>query len=551
MFTREQRTPTLPIEEWNHSQKGDYLWSNTNFGEAVTEVMTPLAWSVLQFTLEDWRYLPGYATTGNIGGFPYLNISVFATLFKRMGRSRQDLMAEMESTLYMRLPDEMEIPTIPLSLGASIRGMLNALQIQGKQRRGLKHLPVYLATNQNWFERMQKKIRAIADSIALQNLWQDEIAAHIKQGVWTVLGTATHSSAYTMNLRRDLTALVGPEDANALIANLSTEGDLLLSLGPLEGLARVALGDLARADYLDQFGHRGPHEFEISIPRPVEDPHWLDQQIAQFLESPHDIQDLLARQSQAFDDAWQRLMERYPQKAEVLLGRIKESAQLTRQRESARSEYIRDRWLVRIFACRAGELTGLADDVFYLHLAETLALLAGERSAVESVPERKEIYQCLKALPPYPSIIRGPFDPFQWAADPHRRTDIFNGSARQESSAQSKDEPNLVRGAAGSAGRVEGLVRRLDRPEDGSQLQQGEILVTTLTDISWTPVFPRAAAVITDVGAPLSHAAIVARELGIPAVVGCGDATARLQTGDRVRVDGGRGMVEILGSKTP
>jgi pyruvate,water dikinase len=105
----------------------------------------------------------------------------------------------------------------------------------------------------------------------------------------------------------------------------------------------------------------------------------------------------------------------------------------------------------------------------------------------------------------------------------------------------------MVTGSPGSAGRVEGVVRLLDEPKDGDQLQDGEVLVTTQTDIAWTLLFPRAAAVITDVGAPLSHAAIVARELGIPAVVGCGDATMRLSTGDRVHVDGGRGIVEILG----
>jgi len=66
------------------------------------------------------------------------------------------------------------------------------------------------------------------------------------------------------------------------------------------------------------------------------------------------------------------------------------------------------------------------------------------------------------------------------------------------------------------------------------------------TNVGWTPLFPRAAAIVTDVGAPLSHAAIVARELGIPAVVGCNDATRRLKTGDRVRVNGSRGRVEIL-----
>ena len=72
------------------------------------------------------------------------------------------------------------------------------------------------------------------------------------------------------------------------------------------------------------------------------------------------------------------------------------------------------------------------------------------------------------------------------------------------------------------------------------------MLVATTTNIAWTPLFPRAAAVVTDVGAPMSHAAIIARELDIPAVVGCTDATMRLRAGDRVLVDGGRGIVKVL-----
>ncbi len=103
-------------------------------------------------------------------------------------------------------------------------------------------------------------------------------------------------------------------------------------------------------------------------------------------------------------------------------------------------------------------------------------------------------------------------------------------------------------GAPGSAGVAEGLVRIVNGLAEGADLQQGEILVATQTDIAWTMLFPQAAAVVTDVGAPLSHAAIVARELGIPAVVGCGNATALLKDGDRVRVDGSRGFVEVLSS---
>jgi rifampicin phosphotransferase len=86
----------------------------------------------------------------------------------------------------------------------------------------------------------------------------------------------------------------------------------------------------------------------------------------------------------------------------------------------------------------------------------------------------------------------------------------------------------------------------ISNAEYADQLGGGEILVTTVTSIGWTPIFPRAAAVVTDVGEPLSHAAIVARELGLPAVVGCGNATMRIQSGDRIRVDGGKGTVEVL-----
>lgn len=89
-------------------------------------------------------------------------------------------------------------------------------------------------------------------------------------------------------------------------------------------------------------------------------------------------------------------------------------------------------------------------------------------------------------------------------------------------------------------------MRILTNPEEGEKLEPGEILVATTANVGWIPLFPRAAAVIADVGAPLSHATIVARELGIPAVVGCGNATVRLKTGDRVIVDGGQGIVQIL-----
>jgi pyruvate,water dikinase len=107
-----------------------------------------------------------------------------------------------------------------------------------------------------------------------------------------------------------------------------------------------------------------------------------------------------------------------------------------------------------------------------------------------------------------------------------------------------RSEGALVTGTPASAGRATGPVRVIRGPDEFDDLQPGEILVAPLTAPAWTPLFTRAAAVVTDVGSAAAHASIIAREYGIPAVVGCGDATARLRTGMRVTVDGGTGNVE-------
>jgi phosphohistidine swiveling domain-containing protein len=258
------------------------------------------------------------------------------------------------------------------------------------------------------------------------------------------------------------------------------------------------------------------------------------------------VESLLAGKRAESEAAWDRFRRRYPEKAQATRRRIDEVAPRARLREAARSEYARDRWLVRDLALRAGDLTGLGDGIFFLSVAEMLAALRGAEGASNAITARRQTYERYKALPPYPPIICGHFDPFEWAADPERRSDFAGSCAPAAPPATDRDRPGPIIGSPGSAGRVEGVVRLLDRLEDGDQLQQGEILVTAQTNIGWTFLFLRTAAVVTDVGAPLCHAAIVARELGVPAVVGCGDATMRLNTGDRVRVDGGRGVVEIL-----
>jgi len=103
----------------------------------------------------------------------------------------------------------------------------------------------------------------------------------------------------------------------------------------------------------------------------------------------------------------------------------------------------------------------------------------------------------------------------------------------------------IVSGWPASPGQVTGIVRVILDPQEFDELMPGEILVAPVTAPAWTPLFNRAAAVVTDVGSVAAHASIIAREYGTPAVVGCGDATARLHTGMRVTVDGNTGNVEL------
>ncbi|MBN1874298.1 MAG: hypothetical protein JXA33_08700 [Anaerolineae bacterium] len=303
-----------------------------------------------------------------------------------------------------------------------------------------------------------------------------------------------------------------------------------------------ASGQVTAQD-IERYGHRSPHEVELSAPIPSDDPEWFEKKLTDFIRSGVDVEALLARQYAEFSAAWQRFETRFPDRCKTFRRRLELVTAAEKDRESLRSESIRISRLVRRFLLQVGEVTGIGDDVFFLTIDEMVAFLRGDKSSAGLVPARRELYRRYCALPPYPSIIYGRFDPFKWAADPNRRSDFYD--ARQTGATVLS---STIKGIAGAAGCVEGIVRRIDRVEDGNQLQPGEILVTTITNVGWTPLFPHLAAIITDVGAPLSHAAIVAREIGIPAVVGCGNATMLLKTGDRVRVDGGRGTVEILGS---
>lgn len=528
--------------EWNDSLTGEFLWSNVNLSEAVPDVMTPSTWSlwwIFHYETNPIVFPGNYPLCGNLGGRPYFNLSLLFSVYQAVG---QDARGEMQADMLGYTSLDIDIPTLPFSAFLVYRTVLpGTFKARREMNRSRKDLTRFLETTPAWCRATRNEIVDWKDTASLLTGWQGAIKPAVVQGCQMLRFATAGLARPSTRLRQELSGLIGATDASTIMSNLSGPSGNLASLGPLLGLAQVAKGQLSREAYLERYGHRGPHEMELYMPGADDDPDWLDKRLAELPQSPVDAEALLANQREAQAAAWASFASRFPAKAPAIQRRLDTIAAAAQTREAVRSEVTRLARLLRAFLLQAGAVTGIGDDVFFLSLDELAEVLAGDKASLACIPARREAYRKYCALPPYPVLIVGHFDPFRWAADPNRRSDFYD--ARQTGTAAL---PSAIKGFAGAAGCVEGIVRRIDHVEDGNQIQPGEILVTTITNVGWTPLFPRLAAIVTDVGAPLSHAAIVARELGIPAVVGCGNATMLLKTGDRVRVDGGRGTVEIL-----
>ncbi|PFG18273.1 pyruvate,water dikinase [Propionicimonas paludicola] len=532
------------IAEYNDSLTGNCLWSATNLSEANPVPQTPLTISLMRYQQANGgpsMAIRGREMAGYIGGRPYANLSVQITA--RRGRNAKATPREVYQKMagwWGELPSQVPVTLVPMTQtdwqdsGLWLLGSL--VKMVGYRRQ----LDGYLARNPDDCRRLSDEIAASRTADELLTLWHGQLLPAAIRSFWMTIALSSDGPA---QLEAELRARYDAQLVSALFGNLSGLAGRLESLGPSLGLAEVRAGRLAPADYLARFGHRGVNEIELAWPRPVEDPNWLDAQLA--AATGIELDDLAARRAAGYQQALSSL----PAKERAGVERkLRRAARQAAAREAARSEGVRGTWVLRRFALRAGELLGLGLDVFYLTIEELLAGLGGQPVDRELLAERRARHQQLLELPQLPAVIYGAFDPLAWADDPNRRADywVFGSGERSSDRAEDSEDPALVHGFAGAVGQVEGVVRRLDDFAQADQLRPGEVLVTQLTNIGWTPLFPRAAAIVTDLGAPLSHAAIVARELGIPAVVGCADATARLATGDRVLVDGAAGTVRLL-----
>jgi pyruvate,water dikinase len=311
----------------------------------------------------------------------------------------------------------------------------------------------------------------------------------------------------------------------------------------LDDLPRLPGGREARdaiRGWLDKYGMRGVGEIDITRPRWSERPHALVPIILGHIrnfepgagkrrfeqgrqEASRKEQDLLARlralpDGQRKAEQTKRMIDRvrtyigyreYPKYGKVSRYFVYKQALLEEADRLARAGVLRER-----------------EDIFYLTFRELQDVVRTNRVDDQLIRERKEAFQSYRALTP-PRVLTSEGEAITGS---YRRDDFPAGA--------------LV-GLAVSAGIVEGRARVvLDIA--AAELEPGDVLVTACTDPSWTPLFVTIAGLVTEVGGLMTHGAVIAREFGVPAVVGVEHATRLIRDGQRIRVHGTDGYVEIL-----
>jgi phosphohistidine swiveling domain-containing protein len=301
--------------------------------------------------------------------------------------------------------------------------------------------------------------------------------------------------------------------------------------------------------FLARYGMRGVGEIDLGRPRWREDPTPLIQAVCSYLciEDGSLAPDaVFARGASAAEAALDRLChELRARRGGWLKTRLARWAgrrvrALAGLRESPKFAIVRVLGLLReslVAAARQLAETGgiaQADDIFFLRLGELEGLARRGGDALPSVPlqdrvaARRERYAREMQRRQVPRLLLSDGQAF------------YEGMAASESSGV-----GVLVGSPVSPGVAEGAVRVILDPH-GASLAPGEILVCPGTDPAWTPLFLVAGGLVTEVGGLMTHGAVVAREYGIPAVVGVTGATTRLVSGQRVRVDGTGGRVTVL-----
>lgn len=332
------------------------------------------------------------------------------------------------------------------------------------------------------------------------------------------------------------------EEALDRLAMRMADADVSAALAD-DGQAALPADFQADLDaFLERHGHLGQSFDDLSLASWVEEPHRLLDELAKRrgrsgdgarrrLRMEREAQELLADVRRRLASDPDRL-----QTFEQTLAHAREIGSLTEGHNYWIDRMAQSR--LRRFVMRVGERlvrAGVIEqpaDILYLHRSELPVLIrvGGDRRAL--VEERRALHARQAAIRP-PQVVGRPAE-----AD--------SGPGRFDGPRPEQTREDELRGVGASAGVARGPARVTLSPDDFERVQPGDIIVCPSSNPSWVPLFAIAAGLVTNTGGVLSHAAVVAREFALPAVVGTGDATTRIADGRLVEIDGTTGSVRLL-----
>ena len=508
------------------------LWTRANTAEAAPGVLTALGWSFYGELTEinirrgfaDLGVIPAHATSyppavedrflGVFSGRLSINVGVFRRLMMGLpGVSGDDIERDILGSVRPGVVDE---------------------PYPGRTRAVLTRAPLTLARN---------SARTTAFRRDIHQWWSagiDRNGARIDPR--RLLDEAVEQWGHAIRLQ-GTTRMIYQGATSQLVALACRAGDPGLAERVLSGtggveethvaddLWRTAVGELSLEAFLARHGFHGPNVGDIATRTWREDPTPIERLLPRVREAG-DPRARRAGLASTRDEATRALLSGLPVQLRPLarlLTRLAPASAVTLERTKAS-------FLIALDGARAATRTlgdelvsagtfAHRDDGFHLLLEELRAVRPGDTAVAELIARRRAQHAAHREITL----------PTTWSGRPEPVVDAGDDAA----------ETRVVTGIGGSPGVVEGVVRVV-LDSDDADVDVDDVLVCPVTDPSWVSVMTVAAALVIDIGGSSSHGAIVARELGVPCVIGTRNGTRVLRTGDRVRVDGGAGTVEIL-----
>lgn len=519
----------------NGSKAGEYMLTKTNVGEIFMKPLTPATYSMLEI-INNVLYLPQWLDS--IEGQAYMNVSVLCSMLMAMGM-KEEKAFEAVRDLVGNLPEGQTVPVFPFS-GKKFRKNLWEI-LTGKKAKGHK-CRLSKAQKKEMVDNFPDVCRALINEIRTLNTNEelyrygcDVLAQKLSDGLAAFMSQSGSNIMDLFSMRKKIVKLTGEETANRLLGGCL---GVIESMKPLLMLDDVISGKVTEEEFMRTCGQRAVNEMEFSEKHPYEIEDYVKKAVEDYRTQGVSAHELKAKSEAEFAKALDEYEKANPSKSKKVRKLINKFAKSNAFREDFRAKGVWSLCVMREWLLGVSRANGLGDDVFMLYIKEAIELTKGNTSVLANIQARKANYEKYLSNPPFPNVIIGRFEPSEWLSDPNRRNDFYRSGSDVTVSSD-------IKGFPGAAGKVTARVRVIPDVSRIDEIEPGEILVTGATNIGWTRIFPKVSAIVTDIGAPLSHAAIVAREFGIPAVVGCGNATTVLKTGDLVEVDGTAGTVTI------